>query len=78
MARVENIELKQRDRVQLHDPVDAGLYLFEKDGRKLIQIDTFGRDSREMPNKVSQSLQFDAKAAEQLFEYLGHHFGFKR
>jgi hypothetical protein len=51
--------------------VDAGA-----SGAKLLQIDTYGSDVRQMPGKVSQTLQFDEARARQLWEVLGREFGF--
>jgi hypothetical protein len=46
-------------------------------GSKLIQIDTQGSETRQLPGKVSQTLQFDAVRARQLWEVLGKEFGFR-
>jgi hypothetical protein len=32
-------------------------------GEKYVQIDTYGRATRNMPEKISQSLQFDKESA---------------
>ncbi len=47
------------ERNSIHDKIDAKYAVFERDGRKFIQIDTFGRDSREIPGKKSQTIQLD-------------------
>ncbi|RLQ89567.1 methionyl-tRNA formyltransferase [Notoacmeibacter ruber] len=65
------------ERISLHDPIEAIYYLHEKDGRKLFQLNTMGRDSREIPGKVSQSIQLDQESAEQLVLILQRHFNMK-
>lgn len=77
MARISNLILGQMDRVSLHDEIDATYFAHEYDGRKLLQINTSGRKTRENPDKVSQSVQFDEHSGRQLFDILRKHFGFK-
>jgi hypothetical protein len=77
MARIESFEPGNRDRLTLHDPIQAIYYRYELDGRKLLQIDTSGRHTRENPGKTSQSIQLDETSARQLFDVLADHFGFK-
>ena len=45
-------------------------------GRKIIQLDTHGSDRREIPGKVSQTLQLDEARARRLWEILRAEFGF--
>ena len=61
----------------LHDPIDATYFTYELDGRRLLQINTSGRKDREIPDKVSQSIQLDEDSAAQLFNILRDHFGLK-
>jgi hypothetical protein len=77
MARIEKFNSKTLDRITLHDPIVADLIAYELDGRKLLQINTAGRSSREMPGKTSQSIQLDEGSAKQLFDALRQHFSFK-
>lgn len=77
MARIRNLELASMNRFQLHDEIDAKMFVQDYDGRKLLQISTYGRDSRQDVGKLSQTLQFDEAAAEQLFSVLKREFGFK-
>lgn len=46
-------------------------------GSKIMQLDTHGSEERELPGKVSQTLQLDEARARQLWELLGSEFGFK-
>ncbi|MBC8036035.1 MAG: methionyl-tRNA formyltransferase [Rhizobiales bacterium] len=63
-------------RNSLHDEIDATYSVFEKDGRILLQIDTFGRSTREIPGKKSQTLQLDKRGAENLYRILQKEFHF--
>jgi len=76
MARIERFVRSDLSRITLHDPIEANLFTFELDGRKLIQINTSGRSSREMPGKTSQSIQLGEEAARELFGVLKQHYGF--
>jgi len=40
------------------------------DGRRLIQLDTYGSRSRKYPDKVSQTIQFDRTAIVQFLELI--------
>ncbi|WP_160004772.1 methionyl-tRNA formyltransferase [Rhizobium sp. 18055] len=77
MARITKFELASMQRFQLHDPIDAKIFTHEYDGRRLVQISTYGRNSRQEHGKLSQTIQLDEEAARQLFELLGNQFGFK-
>lgn len=76
MARIVEFELGQMDRMQVHDPIDAKYFLHDKDGRKIIQISTYGRENRQEQGKLSQTFQLDEAAAKQLFGILKEHFKF--
>jgi len=65
------------DRMRLHDDVEAKIYFQNVDGRVLMQVSTFGRPEREIPGKVSQTIQIDREAASQLYEMMKTEFGFK-
>jgi hypothetical protein len=45
------------------------------DGRRYLQLDTHGSEEREIPGKISQTLQFDAERALQLKQILDRVFG---
>ncbi len=77
MALIKAFEEKRRERPSIHDAIAATYSTFERDGRSFVQIDTYGRAEREVPGKVSQSLQFDEKSARELFDILRDAFGFR-
>ena len=76
MARITKFERGEINRFQLHDEVDAKLFVQDFDGRRLLQVSTYGRDSRQDVGKLSQTFQLDEDAARQLFEILKSEFSF--
>lgn len=72
MALVEkdNIYKIEKTRNVVHQPVKATYTVFEKAGKKFFQIDTYGSSVREMPEKISQSIQIDKSMAEYLIQLL--------
>jgi len=59
---------KQRNNV--HEKVSSTYTVFEENGKKYLQIDTYGKQDREMPEKVSQSFQADEETARFLVSLL--------
>ena len=78
MAWVTSFELKKAGSGKLHPTRLVGqVKVFEPDaGKAIVQIDTFGSDEREMPNKQSQTIQFGRESAHQLFTILKETYGF--
>ncbi len=74
MALITSFTRKDRDRVSLHDEIEATYSTFERDGRVLMQIDTYGRKTRQVPGKQSQTIQLDKRGAETLFGILKREF----
>ena len=66
MAQINLKKMKMIDkhRSVIHDKVFCTYTVFENLGEKYVQIDTYGRNEREMPEKASQSLQFDKETAK--------------
>jgi hypothetical protein len=46
--------------------VDCHWKAFEAGGARILQLDTFGSDDREIPGKLSQTLQLDRERARKL------------
>jgi hypothetical protein len=58
--------------------VVAVVKVFETEGDcRVVQIDTHGSDDREIPGKLSQTIQMGEEAAAQLFIILRDTYGFK-
>jgi hypothetical protein len=80
MALITKFEPKPQANGQLQRTNVVGHYkVFTHDGQKrVLQIDTLGSAAREMPGKVSQTIQLSEASAEQLWNILGETFGFGR
>jgi len=76
MALVRNFRKSELEKNSVHDEIEASYAVFEQDQRVLIQIDTFGRKSRQIPGKKSQTIQLDREGAEQLYKILKTAFRF--
>lgn len=70
MARIESFHGINGDVQRLHGPVACGYRSFAVDGRVIVQLDTYGSPEREIPNKISQSIQLDVKGARELIGIL--------
>ena len=70
MALIRDFEPLDLERKQLHQEVDARWTSYEIDGVGFVQINTYGRPDREFPEKLSQTIQLDRRAAEQLVAIL--------
>ncbi|QIE57838.1 methionyl-tRNA formyltransferase [Pikeienuella piscinae] len=57
--------------------VDCRYLVSERDGRKVLQLNTYGSANRQIPNKLSQTIQFDEESARSLWRILSTEFGFK-
>jgi hypothetical protein len=76
MARIVKERLKrvEKERNNVHQEVQATYTVFEKDGERYFQIDTYGKDDRAMPEKISQSFQIDKEMAKELVNLLNTAF----
>ena len=76
MAQIDLLKIKKIDknRNSIHEKVFSTYTVFEDSGVKYIQIDTYGRSEREMPEKISQSLQFDRETAKFIVNLLVKEF----
>lgn len=72
MAQIslESIERTEKTRNVLHEKVHTTYTVFEKDGQKFVQLDTYGKDDRDNPEKISQSIQIDEETARFLIKLL--------
>ncbi|WP_441253491.1 methionyl-tRNA formyltransferase [Bradyrhizobium sp. 613_E4_N2_2] len=74
MALIRKFDRRERDRVSMHEEIDASYTSFERDGRVILQIDTYGRTSRQVPGKQSQTIQLDQEGAKALYEIIKREF----
>jgi hypothetical protein len=75
MALVTSFEQNPKARQSVHNPTRC-LYAIVQgaSGERYLQLDTVGSETREIPNKVSQSIQFDRQAASDLLQILHRTF----
>lgn len=74
MALIRKFERGTLKRNSIHDAIDAKYAIVRTDDRTFVQIDTFGRDSREIPGKKSQTIQLDKHSGLQLIKILKEAF----
>ena len=70
MALVKQMGALEIDTPTLHGEVEAKFKLFVRDGRYILQINTYGSPDRQIPGKVSQALQFGPEGIAQLKQIL--------
>lgn len=71
---IKNIKRIDKSRNTVHEKVYSTYTVFELNGEKLVQFDTYGRISRENPEKISQSIQFDKETAKYIVDLLTSEF----
>ena len=75
MARITDFDRITKERARIHDVVDCTYCSLDADdGKRYFLLDTYGSKSREMPDKVSQTIQLDKEAAAQLISILRETF----
>lgn len=60
---LSSIKKLEKQRNTIHEKVHTTYTLFEKNGEKFIQFDTYGKTDCENPEKISQSIQLDEETA---------------
>lgn len=67
MALIKKINEGYKENSSIHKNTDCNYYIvYDKSGKKYLQLDTYGSDDRQIPGKVSQSIQFSPEAINQL------------
>lgn len=76
MAQIslESIQKIEKQRNTIHEKVDTTYTVFEMEGHKYVQFDTYGRMGRENPEKISQSFQLDKESARYIVKLLINEF----
>jgi len=67
---VQSMDRLEKQRNTVHEEAHATYTVFEMDGEKYFQLDTYGRTDREFPEKISQSIQLNRDSARQLVRLL--------
>jgi hypothetical protein len=72
MAQIDIKKMKKLEKYRntIHGKVVATYTIFTFDDEKYFQIDTYGKEQRKIPEKISQSLQFDRESARIIVELL--------
>ncbi|HEX6534005.1 MAG TPA: hypothetical protein VF041_05380 [Gemmatimonadaceae bacterium] len=50
----------------MHPETECSCFVFSSNGQVILQLDTYGSATRKNTGQISQSLQFDERAAAQL------------
>lgn len=75
MALVTNLEKGFKDRHSIHKKTECSYFIvYDKNGKKYLQLETTGSADREIPGKVSQSIQFSPEAIKELIVLLSKEF----
>ena len=76
MAKINIKTMVKQDkaRYSIQEEVEAKYSVFEKDGEKFFQIDTYGRSNRVETEKSSQIIQLDESSAKELIKLLVKEF----
>lgn len=67
---VNSMKKQNKERYSIQEEVEARYSVFEKEGERIFQIDTYGRSDRVEPEKSSQIIQLDEKSAKSLIKLL--------
>lgn len=71
MARVEEFQKIEKSRNSVHEVVEAGYIVFTgNDGKRYVQIETYGSKTRKLQDKVSQTIQLDESGARALVKII--------
>lgn len=76
MARLDLKTIKKidKERNSVHTKVATTYSVFDEAGKRYVQIDTYGKTDRAIPEKISQSIQFDHESAEYFVKLLVKEF----
>ena len=70
MALIQNFEQRPIEPKKVHDGVVCGYAAVDVDGRRIVQLETYGSAARAIPGKVSQTIQLDEESARELIRIL--------
>lgn len=76
MAQINLNSIKriEKQRNVVHDEVYSTYSVFEINGERYVQLDTYGRVGREDPEKLSQTIQLNRDTAKFLVDLLSREF----
>jgi hypothetical protein len=70
MALVTNLQEGFKNRHTIHKQTECSYFVVYDGNKKYLQLETSGSEDRQIPGKVSQSIQFSPEAIKQLKEIL--------
>jgi hypothetical protein len=75
MARIARFEKITSDRQRIHGTeTNCGYGAFDVQGRRYLQLETYGSNERKIPGKISQTLQLDEDRAAELLRIIRQTF----
>lgn len=75
MALISEFEVVSKQSSKVHKPVRCGYCSFLGDDHKrYLLLETYGSEDRQMPDKVSQSIELDEQGARQLMAIIRQEF----
>ena len=76
MAQIDinNFEKKIKERNNVQEKIISSYSVFDINGEKYFQIDTYGSPDRKILGKISQTIQFDKDVAKKIIEILSKEF----
>jgi hypothetical protein len=74
MALIKEFQSVSSDAQKLHGPVTCGYRTFTVNGRRVLQLDTYGSPDRKILDKISQSIQLDGDSARELLKIIEESF----
>lgn len=70
MAFIDEFTSVPSTASSLHGPVLCGWRVFDTEGKRILQLDTYGSQDRQIRGKVSQSIQIDRESAGTLLKLI--------
>lgn len=70
MALINEFQEVEGATQRRHGPVTCGYRTFVVEGEVLLQLDTYGSAERQIPDKISQSIQLNVEGARELMSLL--------
>ena len=74
MALIARFEQRPIEPTRVHADVLCGYAFADVGSRRILQLETYGSSERQIPGKVSQSLQLDEERARELKRIIEHAF----
>lgn len=60
---VDSLSRLDKEKKRIHEVIEGSYTFFQENGRRFLQIDTYGRKSRKTGKRCSQVIQIDQETA---------------